>query len=289
MIVNSNSLLTQNRQIETSGGALRSEISPGQRGDTPVGREVIPALTSSFGFTAPLRSTVSQPASEFGVEERSLRVRLSRLALHETQLRQKLSEFEDTSESRSNSLSGADATIDQKDPGLESSAPGENVTYSQNLLDQILLEKQILQRRLDALAKNTLDSEQIAPPDNTDSSIIVENSQGREARQESVTQDDGDTEASPQQKEAASLLSLDSLESAAYDRVNAEQLLSSSNALLSSRQNLIDQYYRDGNLDLLLESLEKQDKYMEAVMSALSPSRVSSEGQIKGELINTRV
>lgn len=289
MIVNSNSLLTQNRQIEASGGALRSEISPGQRGDTPVGREVIPALTSSFGFTAPLRSTVSQPASEFGVEERSLRVRLSRLALHETQLRQKLSEFEDTSVSRSNSLSGADATIGQKDPGLESSAPGENVTYSQNLLDQILLEKQILQRRLDALAKNTLDSEQIAPPDNKDSSIIVENLQGREARQESVTQDDGDTEASPQQKEAASLLSLDSLESAAYDRVNAEQLLSSSNALLSSRQNLIDQYYRDGNLDLLLESLEKQDKYMEAVMSALSPSRVSSEGQIIGELINTRV
>ena len=289
MIVNSNSLLTQNRQIETSGGALRSEISPGQRGDTPVGREVIPALTSSSGFTAPLRSTVSQPASEFGVEERSLRVRLSSLALHETQLRQKLSEFEGTPESRSNSLSGADATIDQKDPGLESSAPGENVTYSQNLLDQILLEKQILQRRLDALAKNTLDSEQIAPPDNKGGSIIVENLQGREARQESVAQDDGETEASPLQKEAASLLSLDSLESAAYDRVNAEQLLSSSNALLSSRQNLIDQYYRDGNLDLLLESLEKQDKYMEAVMSALSPSRVSSEGQIKGELINTRV
>ena len=268
---------------------MRSESSPTQRDDAPVSREATPALDSSSGFTTPLRSTVSQRASESGVEERSLRVRLSRLALHETQLRQKLSGFEDTTESRSErSPSGGDGGIDQKDSGLESSAPGENFTYSQNLLDQILLEKQILQRRLDALAENTLDSELIDPSDTTGSSVIIENLQGREARQELVEQDDGDTETSPLQKEAASLSSLDSLESAAIDKINAEQILDLADGLLSSRQNLIDQYYRDGDLDSLLESLEQQDKYMEAVMSALSPSRVSSEGQIKGELIDIR-
>jgi len=34
-------------------------------------------------------------------------------------------------------------------------------------------------------------------------------------------------------------------------------MLDSADALLSARQNLIDQYYRDGDLGSLLESLEK--------------------------------
>lgn len=247
--------------------------------------KAIPALSTSLAYTAPLRLTVSQPSLEFSVEERALRVRLSRLALHETQLRQKLSEFEGSPKSRSDTLSGAGATTDQKDSGLKISPPGDNFSYPQSLLDQILLEKRILQRRLDALAKNTLDSEMMAPTDNLGFSIIRDNLQSPEIRWEPVTLNNTEAEKSPLEKEADSLSSLYSLGST----TNAKQLQDSLDALLSSRQSLIDQYYRDGNLDSLLDSLEKQDKYMEAVMSILSPSRVLTEGQIIGELINIRV
>jgi hypothetical protein len=120
------------------------------------------------------------------------------------------------------------------------------------------------------------------------SSLLTGATQGREARQESKDQDDGEAK-SPLQKEAANLSPLDSLESAIIDRVNAEQTLDSIDGLLSSRQNLIDQYHRDGNLDSLLDSLERQDNYMEAVMSALSPSHAPIDEQIKGELINIKV
>ncbi|MBL4608381.1 MAG: hypothetical protein JKY01_11220 [Pseudomonadales bacterium] len=304
--MNSASPLTQTLRDDAVDGKLRHEGEGTKEESVSVDQESDRVISVASGFSAASGTKKSSLGSGLAIEERALRVRLNRLIQHESQLRQKLSGMDDLengiNQGQVLASNGAALTKELDDKksltGLlqpraqtpsQSEGDAESKGLPQRLLDQVLAEKQLLQQRLDKLKEGSPPSR--SAPASVSPSISVAFDGDNKS---SIDQDPkGDNIAKKSdvfsEENKKSLSPTAALDSVIRESVNIGQTLSSVNDLLSSRQGIIDQYSRDGDVDSMLVALEKQDKYMEAVMAALSQSHTPSKAVLKGELVDIQI
>ena len=300
LILKPESLLAQNIRNNSFDEKVRSDNTDSSSDKDSVNRKTIstPATALHHSPVEGKGSGGGGPSSQ--IETRSIRMRLNRIFQQEAQLRQKLSgENQDTKEggvrmqaresgvypkNKQDEISSATNVIH-----FEGASVRGEFGYSQRLLEQLLIEKQLLQGRLDALTKAGPGSSK-RPSAETSvgrvASFEVKKSSSSSQNPEKSVDDAATPSGQNGPLQSSTYSPSAAIDDAMRKQVNMKQFQSSVDNLLSSRELLIEQYFSDRDLDSLLSALEKQDEYMEAVLAALSPSRLPGEVPLKGGQVN---